>query len=122
VRYKPKEARTVVGNVFNYVAQLNQYILVDKNAEEYPLAGYYAIVNRSRGEYIELFYAGDPDDPASVSSRAMLDFQHLERSEINDGDDTIIGLLFVVPPRTEFVRVQNQTGEGGDLALSSHGP
>lgn len=123
VRYKPKEARTIAGDVFNYFgSQLNQYILVDKNAEEYPLVGYYAIVNRSRGEYIELFYAGDPDDPASVSFRAMLDFQRLDRSEINDRDDTIIGLLFVVPPRTDFVRVRNQTGEGGDLALSSHGP
>lgn len=121
VRYEPKRARTVFGDVFNYVGQLNQFQLVDRNANTYPLAGYYAIVKRSRGEFIELFYAGDPDDPAAISATHMLDFKSVDRQEINDRDGTTIGLLFLVPPNTEFVRIQNQAGDGAELSLRSGG-
>ncbi len=122
IRYKPKRVRSVVGQVFNFVGQLNQYSIIDKNANPYPLVGYYAIVNRGRGgEYIELFYAGGPDDPLNVSYNRMLDFKEFKRNEINDLDDTIVGLLFLVPPDMEFRRVENQTGEGGDIRLNSSG-
>jgi hypothetical protein len=121
VRYKPKEALTLVGQVFNFAGQLSQYYIVDHNANRYPLAGYYAIVTRARGEqFIELFFVGGPDDPLSISYNGMLDFKDLERSEINDQDDSVIGLLFLVPPDTEFRRVENQTGEGGEINLRSN--
>ena len=121
VRYKPKEALTVVGQVFNFVGQVNQYRLVDTNGDYHWLSGYYAIVTRGRGEeYIEMFLAGGPDDPLSISYKSMLDFKNLERDEINDQDDTIISLLFLVPPNTHFRRVENQAGEGGDVNLRSN--
>jgi len=119
VRYKPKQALTVVGQVFNYVGQVNQYFVIDSNANRHALVGYYAIVKRGRGEYIELFFAGGPDVPESAGFRGMLDFKQLERSEVNDQDDTVIGLLFLVPPGTEFRRVENQAGDGGDIRLTS---
>jgi hypothetical protein len=117
VRYKPKEARTVAGDVFNYVAQLNQYYAEDTAANRYNLAGYYAIVQRGREEYIELFYAGDPDSPEAISFNHMLDFKQLERREINDQDDSVIGLLFVVPPNTEIRKIVNQANDGGEVNL-----
>ncbi len=117
VRYKPKEARTVAGQVFNYVGQLNQYYAEDTAANRYPLAGYYAIVTRGREEYIELFYAGDPDSPEAISFNQMLDFKQLQRSEINDQDESVISLLFLVPPGTEIRRIVNQSGDGGEVRL-----
>jgi hypothetical protein len=116
--YKPKEARTLVGDVFNYVGQLNQYIAVDSSAEHHRLAGYYAIIHRRDDEYIELFFTGDPDSPMAVSYNHMLDFRSLERNEINDQEDSEIGLLFLVPPGAKIVRVQNQKGEGGDVNIT----
>jgi hypothetical protein len=119
VRYKPKQARTIVGDVFNYVAQLNQYYAIASNGDSYPLSGYYAIVKRGGEEYIELFYNGDPDSPEALSYKHMLDFRDLERNEINDQDDAVIGLLFIVPPNTEFKRIENQNKDGGDVRLQS---
>lgn len=121
VRYKPKEARTLVGQVFNFVAQINQYYIVDKKAERYPLVGYYAIVTRGSEQYLELFYSGGPDTEFGAAYNGMLDFKELKRSEINDQDDTVISLLFLVPPNTEFKRVQNQKGDGGDVRIQSRG-
>lgn len=121
VRYEPKEALSLVGDIFKYAAQLNQYRIIAHNGEQYHLAGYYAIVKRPRGEYIELFYAGGPDEPTSVSYNHMLDFKNFERGEVYNQDDTVIGLLFVVPPDTEFTRVENQTGDGGEIRLKSRG-
>lgn len=117
VRYKPRTALSIVGEVFNFAGQLNQYFVEDSNANSYPLAGYYAIVTRGSEEFVEVFFAGDPDEPTAMGYRNMLDFRDLERSEINDRDDTIIGLLFLVPPNTEFVKVVNQRNEGGEIRL-----
>jgi hypothetical protein len=120
VRYKPREARTVVGDVFRFVGGVtNQYRIVDSSAETYNLAGYYAIIERNGEEYMELFYAGDPDDPQAVAFRGMLDFQAVQRSELNDQEDAVIGLLFLVPPNKQFVKVENQTGDGGDISIRS---
>ena len=101
---------------------MNQFFIVDNAANRYPLAGYYAVVERNGEEYMELFYAGDPDDPVAISFRGLLDFQAVQQSEVNEQDGAVIGLLFLVPPNKEFVRVQNQTGDGGDINLASRGP
>jgi hypothetical protein len=122
VCYKPKRVQSIVSQVFNYVGGIvNQYYIVDNNANRYPLSGYYGIVTRARGEqYIELFYTGGPDDPLSASYNGMLDFKDIQRNEINDQDEALIGLLFLVPPDTEFVRVENQAGDGGDIRMRSN--
>jgi len=117
VRYKPKRARTIVGQVFNFVGQVNQYVAVDTNGEEWPLSGYYAMVQRGGDEYIELFFTGGLDTTLGASYRNMLDFKHLERGEINDQDDSVISLFFLVPPNTEIKRIENQAGDGGDVRL-----
>ena len=118
INYKPKEARTLVGNVFNYVSQINQYKIIAANADSYMLTGYFAIVKRGDEDYMELFFAGGPDDPLSASYRSMLDFKNIQRDEFDD-DDTIIGLLFLVPSGTNFTRIQNQAGDGVDIRVSS---
>lgn len=119
VRYTPKKVRSVVGQVFNFVGQLNQYIIEDTSANEYYMAGYYAIVTRRGEEYVELFFNGDPDNPMDPGYKHMLDFKSLERDEINDSDDTIISLIFVVPRNTAFRKVRNQAGDGGEIMLKT---
>ena len=120
IRYKPKEVKSLPGRVFNFVAQLNQYRVIDKNANPHPLAGYFAIVKRSRDEYLELFYSGEPTG-ATGSTNAMLDFKELKRDEIYDGEDTVIGMLFLVPDGTELRRLENQAGEGADINITAGG-
>ncbi len=121
IRYKPKKARTLVGQVFNFVGQLNQYYAEDVNANRYMMAGYFAIVKRNNQDYIELFYNGDPDDPWDPSYKSMLDFKEIDRHEINDQDDAILCLIFVVPNGTEIRSVKNQAGEGVDVRIKAAG-
>lgn len=117
IRYKPRQAQSLVGQVFNYVGQLNQYYIVDNTAERYPLVGYYAVINRGRDQFIEIFYAGGDDDPQSAANRAMLDFRSIERNEINDQEEAIICMIFLVPPNRTLVRVVNQSGEGAEINI-----
>ncbi|GEM_PF-1455602 len=121
VRYKPRKARTLVGQVFNFVGQLNQYYAEDVNANQYFLAGYFAIVKRNNQDYIELFFNGDPDDPWDPSYKHMLDFKEIDRHEINDQDDAILGLIFVVPDGTKIRAIKNQAGEGVDIRIEAAG-
>ncbi len=111
VRYKPKKARTIVGDVFNFVGQLKQYYAEDTAANRHWLAGYYAIVKRNNQEYIELFFNGDPDDPGDPTYRHMLDFKEIDRREISEQDDAIVGLIFVVPVGSEIRAIKTQSGE-----------
>lgn len=120
IAYKPKEARTVVGNVFNFVGQLNQYTAMDDRANTYTLAGYYAIVKRGNEEYIELFFNGDPDDPYDPAYRGMLDFKNINRRDIAEQDDAQVGLLFVVRPGVRVKRIENQGGDGVDVNLKTN--
>lgn len=122
VRYQPKKVRSIVGQVFNYVGQLNQYLIEDTSANDFPMVGYYAITKRGDEEFIEMFYNRDPDDPMDPGYASMLDFKSLDRDEINDSDNTIVCLMFLVPPKTEFRAVKNQTGDGGEIRMKSFGP
>ena len=117
VRYKPAEARTVVGDVFNFVGQLKQYQAEDSNGNRYPLAGYYAMGQHGTQEYIEFFFAGPENDPLRISYNGMMDFKEFTRAEINDAESTMVGLLFLVPPETEIRKIVDQTGKGGEVRL-----
>ncbi len=121
IRYKPKKARTLVGQVFNFVGQLNQYYAEDVNANTYYMAGYFGIVKRNNQEYIELFFNGDPDDPWDPAYKSMLDFKEIDRHELNDQDDAILCLIFVVPNGTEIRAIKNQAGEGMDISIKAAG-
>jgi hypothetical protein len=121
VRYELRPMRTLVGQIFNFVGQINQYFAVDSNGTRYPLVGYYAIVNRSSGDYLELFFNGDPDSPIDPAYECMLDFKMVDRAELNDRNNAVIYLLFLVPAGTEITRIENQTGDGADVQLRAQG-
>ena len=118
IKYKPRRINSIVSQVFNYVGQLNNYFIVDSTAEKYPMAGYYAVVTRGNERYIEIYYTG-ADTPESAANRSMLDFRNIERNELNDLEDSEIGMLFLVPPNRSLVRLENQAGEGGDINMRS---
>jgi len=113
VRYKPYQAQTLVGDVFNYAARtVNQYWAYDNEGNRYPLVGYFAIVPRGRGTtYLELFFAGGRDDPLSMTFRGMLDFKHIEPRELTQ-EEAELGLLFLVPPGKMIREIANQKGDG----------
>lgn len=115
IRYKPKEARSVAGQVFRFVSRINQYYVLDDGGTRRPMAGFYAIVKRGREDYIELFYNGPPDDPLDPAYRNMLDFKSLSFREVYNSDDSEIGMIFLVPKGRTVVRFQNQAGEGQDI-------
>lgn len=110
LRFKPKKAHSIAGKVFNYVSfTANQYFAVDNTAAKHNLCGYFAIVPRNGKEYIEFFFTPDPN---SASFRHTLDFKEIKRAELENNDDAILGLLFVVPPGRSIIKVENQTGDG----------
>lgn len=115
VRYKPREARTLVGNVFNYVAKLNQYFAVDDRADKWPLAGYFAIVKRGNAEFIELYFNGSPEEPLDPGYKSMLDFKDIKPAEL-EAEEAQIGLLFLVKSggRT-LTRIENQGRDGVEV-------
>jgi hypothetical protein len=122
IRYRPYEAQSLVGDVFNYAARtLNQYWAEDNAGERYRLVGYFAIVPRRAGPYLELFYAGGPDDPLNATFRGMLDFRHIEPRELTQ-EGTELGLLFLVPPGKTIRGITNQAGHGiGGLTIRMRG-
>ncbi|MFN0136184.1 MAG: hypothetical protein ACKVS9_08725, partial [Phycisphaerae bacterium] len=115
--YQPKQMRSIVGEVFNFVGStVNQFVVRDDRGGEYRLAGYYAVVKRGNDEHYEFFFNGDPDkieEQADPSYKFMLDFKDIKRNEINDFDNSKITLIFVVNPGVKIVRLQNQAGDGG---------
>jgi hypothetical protein len=118
IRYKPYEAQSFVGQVFNYVSRtVNTYEAVDSMGDTHRLVGYYAIVPRRGGEYVELFYAGGPDDPLNIAFGSQLDFKFIQGNELA-AEGTQLGLLFLVPPSRTVRTIQNQTGAGiHDLSI-----
>ncbi len=120
VRFRVKEAQTLAGEVFNFVAaRTNQYKAVDRNGEEYFLNGFFVTVKRNNEEYVEFFL--EPE--AEGGSRHMLELQHVEFGELTrEGSDAEVGLVFVVPPGVTIVKIVNQTNnqgvEGLELKMS----
>lgn len=109
---KARTASTLAGEVFDYVgAVVNQYKAVSSSGASYPLAGYYAIVNRINQEYFELYITGEPDSP---TFRGTLNFQSVTKYELRE-DDAVLGLLFYVPPRTIVRSVHNQIEHGIEM-------
>jgi hypothetical protein len=109
IRFKPKRALTIAGQVFNYVARnVNQYFAVDDSGDKVPLCGYFAVVKRGGKDYMELFYTGEPEP---MTFRSMLDFKEIKSDELT-ADDTILGLLFLVKGGRTVTKIENQTGQG----------
>lgn len=109
IRYSPKQAQSLVGQVMNYAAQLNQYKAIDDTGQSYMLCGYFAVVERNGRQYLEMYYTGQPDDPAF---RGMLDFKQIEAKSLPNQDGAELGLLFLVPKGRRIVELQNQVGAG----------
>lgn len=117
VRFRPRQAFTLAGQVFNFVGStINQYYAVDNAGKRYRLAGYYGMVKRGGQDFFEMYLAPEADDP---TNRGMLDFKQIRGPELRDGFDSEIGLFFYVPPGTTIVRVVNQTGGGVDVAFTT---
>lgn len=118
VHYKPKKALSVVGEVFAYAAQLNQYRAVDDRGNQIPLAGYWVKIKRGNNDYYEIFYNGDPENnPPNPTYNSMIDVKAVEQKELRDQDDAEICLLFLTSPGVTVRRVENQKGEGGDVSI-----
>ncbi|MFO0838781.1 MAG: hypothetical protein U1D55_09650 [Phycisphaerae bacterium] len=114
IRYRPRQAATTAGQVFNYVARtINQYHVSDNTGDKHMLVGYYAIVKRGGKDFIEIFYTGKTDDP---TYKAMLDFKEIKPSELTNSDENELGLLFLVPPGRTVLGVHNQGGQGIDMS------
>ncbi len=110
IRYHPKKAHSLAGQVFNYVARtLNQYSAQDDTGDRHMLAGYYAIVKRDGRQVLEIFYEPNPTE---TGARGMLDFQFIQPSELTADEDAELGLLFNVPYGRTVTAVVNQTGQG----------
>ncbi|MCC6357272.1 MAG: hypothetical protein IT450_00895, partial [Phycisphaerales bacterium] len=63
------------------------------------------------------FFNGPDSDPLDGSFRQMLDFKEVKRNELNDQDDSVICLIFLVDPGVRILRIQNQAGDGGDVSI-----
>lgn len=95
LRFKARQALSLAGSVFDFVGSVtNQYRLRDDSGGEYPLSGYYAVVQRDGKEFIEFYLVGEVDAPAF---RGALDFKNISNRELR-APDTEIGLLFFVQP------------------------
>jgi len=110
IRYTPQKGRTLVGQVFNFVGQLNQYTAIDSSGNPYELDGYWAVVKRGNSEYVEMFFNGPKDDQLDPSFRGMLDFKDVTRQELNK-DDTIITLVFLVNQGAQITKIKAGANE-----------
>jgi hypothetical protein len=108
VRWKPYKAKSLAGQVFNFVGQLNQYYAHDNQGNQHLLSGYYAIVKRGGQDYFELYYSGEKDSPMF---NGMLDFKNIQRNELQQ-DGAQLGLLFIVPGGVTIQKVVNSKDEG----------
>ncbi len=113
IKYQPKKAESIVGQVFNYAARVNQYRVLDSNANPYPLMGYYVTAKRGNQDIFEIFY-NPPNDPVEPAYNGQLDFKHIEAAEVNN-ETTEVTLLFLVKRGSTVIRVENQKSEGADV-------
>lgn len=118
VRVRPREARTLAGDVFNFTAQLDQYFLVDGNNNRYPLAGYFGMMKRGGDDYLELFFTPDPVDSGF---RGMIDFKTMKPKDLIEGrDESVLGLIFVVPPGITFTRIETAQHKKVEFTIQSN--
>jgi hypothetical protein len=104
---KPRKAKSLPGEVMNFVGSVtNQYYAVDDAGDSHQLWGYYAIVKKGGQDYVELVFV--PDD---LSFRGMLDFKEGGlRNDLQDQEEAVLGLIFLVPPGRGVVAVRSQGG------------
>lgn len=120
IRYVPKKAQSLIGDIFNFAGRLNQYQVVDNNANLYHMVGYWASVQRGGKEFFELYYdwSGEAGDPGpAATNKSMLDFKEITAAEFN-ADDSVVTLMFLVKPGSLLTRLQNQKREGSDVQFN----
>ncbi len=116
-RVRARRAASLAGQVFNFAAgTLNQYTTYGKLDAAYPLAGYYAIVDRGGEPFFELFLSGGE---TASAYRSMLDFQHIKLNELTTGDPEL-GLIFFVRPNEQLTRVENQNRHGVSFKMPGY--
>ncbi len=110
IQTKVRQAESLPGQVMNFTGGIvNQYKAVGKTGDVYDLAGYYAIVQRDGREFIELFYT---PDPAGSGWNGMLDFKvDGMRRDLQNQDDAVLGLIFLVPPGACVTGIQSSGGK-----------
>ena len=51
----------------------------------------------------------------------MIDFKTMKPKDLIEGrEDSLLGLIFVVPPGTTFSRIENQAGKKVEFSLQSN--
>lgn len=87
IMYKPKQAASLAGQVFNFVGQLQQFKARDDRGSDLELAGYWVKIKRGNNEYYEIFYNGSPDNKVNPTYNWMIDLKDVEQKELRDQDD-----------------------------------
>lgn len=117
IKYNPKKAASIVGDVFNYAARLNQYKVVDNNGNSYLMVGYWAVVKRGGKDFFEIYYDWSNDGGQTgpgAANHSMLDFKEISANEYN-ADDSTVTLLFLVKSNSQLTKLENQKGESKDI-------
>ncbi len=104
---KPRQANSLLGQAMNFVGGVtNQYHAYDDTGAPWPLVGYYLIYKKGDQEQFELVFL--PEDP---SFRGMVEFKDASvRKALEDQDNAVLGLIFLVPPNTGIAAVGSQGG------------
>jgi uncharacterized membrane protein required for colicin V production len=104
---KPRRANSLLGQAMDFAGGVtNQYQAFDDTGKGYPLVGYYMIYKKAGQEQFELVFL--PDDP---SFRGMVEFKDASvRKALEDQDDAVLGLIFLVPPNTGIAAVGSHGG------------
>jgi hypothetical protein len=104
---KPRKAASLLGQAMNFAGGVtNQYQAYDDTGQGYPLVGYYMIYKKGGQDQFELVFL--PDDP---SFRGMVEFKDASvRRALEDQDNAVLGLIFLVPPGTGIAAVGSHGG------------
>lgn len=100
---------SVLGQALNFAAaRTSQYFAVDRLGEQHLLAGYYVIVKKDGKEYFEFFFNPDPVG-TGFNGQLKFDDTGIYRL-LSDQEDSVLGLLFVVPPGTCITQIKTSGG------------
>ena len=121
IRYSPRAAQSLPGQVMSFAGQLASYLAVDDKGNKYRLNGYYLTVKRKGKDYYDLYYAGF-DNPEAQTYNASIKFGAgtISRQELLSAPaEGEICLLFIVPNGTLINRIETSAGKGVDLESAS---
>lgn len=100
---------STLGQALNFVAaRTSQYFAVDRVGNQYLLAGYYVIVKKDGKDYFEFFFNPEPEN-TGFNGQLKFDDTGIYRL-LSDQEDSVLGLLFVVPPGTCITQIKTTGG------------